>query len=68
MSNPMNSASVGLGFVGVLTIVFVVLKITKVLCWSWWWVLAPVWVSAIIIIIITILAVGLLLHSLRGGW
>jgi hypothetical protein len=36
----------GIGFVGLLTIVFIVLKLTGVIAWSWWWVLAPVWISA----------------------
>lgn len=29
---------------GLLTIVFVVLKLVGVIDWSWWWVLAPVWI------------------------
>ena len=29
----------------VLTIVFVVLKLTKTIAWSWWWVLSPLWIS-----------------------
>lgn len=33
----------GIGFLGLLTIVFVTLKLTSVIAWSWWWVLAPMW-------------------------
>lgn len=36
-----SSSSGGIGFVGVLTIAFVVLKLTGVIDWSWWWVLSP---------------------------
>ena len=32
----------GIGFVGLLTIVFVVLKLCGVITWSWWWVLSPI--------------------------
>lgn len=32
-----------------LTIVFVVLKLTGVISWSWLWVLSPLWISAILI-------------------
>lgn len=32
----------GIGFVGLLTIVFVVLKLCGVINWSWWWVLSPI--------------------------
>ena len=37
--------SEGLGLAGVLTIVFVVLKLIGVIDWSWWWVLSPIWIS-----------------------
>lgn len=35
----------GIGFTGVLTIVFIVLKLTNVISWSWWWVLSPAWIT-----------------------
>lgn len=43
MSRSSNSSS-GIGFIGVLTIVFVTLKLTDYIDWSWWWVLAPIWI------------------------
>ncbi len=39
MSQTSSPSSVGIGFVGALTITFVVLKLTKVIDWSLWWVL-----------------------------
>lgn len=33
-----------IGFWGLLTIVLIVLKLTKVILWSWWLVLLPLWV------------------------
>lgn len=48
-----NSSNGGcVGFIGLLTIVFIVLKLTGVISWSWWWVLSPE---------LFILAIGLLL-------
>ena len=45
MSNSSSSkTSGGVGFVGLLTIAFIVLKLTKVIDWSWWWVLSPIWI------------------------
>lgn len=32
---------------GMLLAVFVTLKLTGVVAWSWWWVLAPFWVPLI---------------------
>lgn len=43
------------GFVGLLTIVFIVLKLTGVIAWSWGWVLAPIWISVIIHAVILII-------------
>lgn len=47
-----SSTSGGIGFWGVLQIVFIVLKLTHVIDWPWIWVLAPAWIGAIITIII----------------
>lgn len=44
------SSSGGIGFFGLLTIVFITLKLTSVIDWSWWWVLAPLWVPAVLVI------------------
>lgn len=41
MSTSTQSKSGGIGFVGLLTIVFIVPKLTGVIAWSWWWVLSP---------------------------
>lgn len=35
------ASSGGLGFIGLLTIVFITLKLCGVITWSWWWVLSP---------------------------
>lgn len=38
----------GIGFCGLLTIAFVVLRLTGYIDWSWWWVLSPIWIPAAI--------------------
>jgi hypothetical protein len=43
MSEKMMTSYTGLSFLQVLTIVFVVLKLTNVINWSWWFVLMPLW-------------------------
>lgn len=45
-----NESKGGIGFFGLLTIVFIVLKLTKVISWSWWWVLSPFWIPTVFII------------------
>ena len=41
-----NSSNGGIGFFGALTIVFIILKLLDKIDWSWWWVLAPIWIPS----------------------
>lgn len=50
MSNNNSSSTGGIGFFGLLTIVFITLKLTGNIDWSWWLVLAPAYVPSIIVI------------------
>lgn len=43
--NKDNSTSKSIGFVGLLQIVFIVLKLCGVIDWKWVWVLAPAWID-----------------------
>lgn len=51
-----NSSSGGLGFVGALTILFVALKLTNVIHWSWVWVLSPLWIGVVVVAAVLFLA------------
>ncbi len=55
-----NYTSGGIGFVGVLQIVFIVLKLCKVITWNWFWVLSPTWIS------IALWLLGLLIFVIVG--
>lgn len=37
-----------IGFMSLLFIVFLVLKLMHIIDWSWWWVTAPLWLSFVI--------------------
>lgn len=59
-----NESNSGMGFIGTLTIVFIILKLCKVITWSWWWVLSPMWIS----ILISLIIFGLvMLYTIIGG-
>ena len=45
----------GIGFSGLLTIVFITLKLTDYIDWSWWWVLSPLWIPFVVIAIVIVL-------------
>lgn len=55
-----NISGGGIGFTGALFIVFLVLKLTHVINWSWVWVFAPLWID---LVIIAIIFVGLFIYE-----
>ena len=56
-----SSASGGIGFPGLLTVLFIGLKLTGYITWSWWWVLSPLWISALIALVFFAIAFIILL-------
>jgi membrane protein YdbS with pleckstrin-like domain len=51
----------GIGFAGALTLIFITLKLCKVIDWSWWWVLSPIWITFGIVLTILFVAFAALL-------
>lgn len=54
-------ASGGTSLCSMLTVAFVILKLCKVIDWSWWWVLVPIWgpiaiVAGIVAMLLTVVA------------
>lgn len=47
-----SSSSSGIGFGGLLTVLFIGLKLTGHINWSWWWVLSPLWIGFGLVILI----------------
>ena len=63
-----NRSSGGIGFCGLLTIVFIVLKLCGVIHWGWLWVLAPLWISiAIFLLVLIIILIIFLLIGIISG-
>lgn len=58
MSKSTNSSSGGIGFCGLLTILFIGLKLTGYIDWSWWWVLSPIWITFAVVGVIVLAAVA----------
>ncbi len=65
MANSSSSSSSGIGFPGLLTVLFIGLKLTGHITWSWWWVLSPLWISALLAL--AIIAVVFII-ALINGW
>lgn len=53
-NNNSSGSSAGIGFTGLLTIVFIVLKLLGKITWSWVWVLSPIWISVVLWILYVI--------------
>jgi hypothetical protein len=64
MSKERTSAS-GIGFAGMLSILFIGLKLTNYIDWSWWWVLSPLWIGlAFILAILIMVAMWVMIRRL----
>lgn len=64
MSN--STSSGGVGFFGLLFVVFLVLKLTKVIDWSWLWVTSPIWFWTAVALVL-FLCGAILLHISKRG-
>ena len=60
-----NSSGGGMGLCGVLTVVFIVLKLVGVIEWSWIWVLSPLWIGLAFSIVAIL--IGLIIAVLVGA-
>lgn len=59
-----SSSSSGIGILGLLGVVFITLKLTGVIAWSWWWVTAPFWGGfALLLLILAFLATYVMLKD-----
>ena len=58
MSNNVSNNSDGIGFLGLLTIVFITLKLIGYITWSWWWVLSPIIIPTGIILFLFLISLS----------
>lgn len=59
-NNSSSGGKGGIGFTGALQIAFIILKLCRVIDWSWFWVLAPAWIYLILFAVITAICAALL--------
>jgi hypothetical protein len=63
-----SSSSSGIGLTGVLFVVFLVLKLTGNIDWSWWWVTSPLWIPIALLGSIFIVVVFIIILLLIFGF
>lgn len=57
--NKNNKTNGGVGMTGLLQVAFIVLKLCKVIDWSWLWVLAPTWGAVVLIVLCVFIGIAL---------
>lgn len=57
LNSSSSSSSGGIGFAGLLTVLFIGLKLTNYITWSWWWVLSPLWIGFALLLLLLFVAV-----------
>lgn len=62
-----NKSSGGIGFLTILFLIFMTLKLTGYIDWSWWWVTAPLWAgfALILIVLLIIFLITYIIKNLR---
>jgi uncharacterized protein (DUF983 family) len=62
MAPSSSSSSSGIGLSGLLTVLFIGLKLTGFINWPWLWVLSPLWIS--LLVALTVMAIFLIVAFL----
>lgn len=62
--NSYNSSAGGIGLLGLLALLFITLKLTGFIDWSWWWVLSPLWIpTSIVLLIFVVMLIGVVITA-----
>ena len=66
MAEGNSSVSGGIGFSGLLTIAFIVLKLCKVINWSWWWVVSPILITPAVYVLVFLVVFIVMIFARRS--
>ncbi len=58
-------SSSGIGFTGLLTILFIGLKLGGVITWPWVWVLSPLWITVLLVVLVLLIVFGVVVLTSR---
>lgn len=64
-----STATGGVGFGGLLALVFITLKLCSVIDWSWWWVLCPLWgpITLLAVVFMAVFTIAIIAACFEGG-
>lgn len=50
------SPATGLSLPVVVFVVFLILKLTNLVTWSWWWITSPLWIVAALVVVLAVIS------------
>ena len=63
-----SSTNGGINFLGLLTILFIGLKLAHIIKWSWWFVLSPLFILPLIYVLVLLMVLPMAVYKvLKGG-
>jgi hypothetical protein len=67
LSDSSNSSSGGIGFLGLLAVLFIALKLTHVIDWNWVYILMPIWAPVAFVLLVALcFLVAFVISSLKS--
>jgi len=63
----MNKKSSGIGLPMTLFLIFLILKLTETIDWSWWWVTSPLWIPVVFLIFFMVLVFLIVILAVSFG-
>lgn len=67
MSEQRGGPGIGSIFITGLALFFIGLKLGKVIDWSWWWVLAPIWGAFALVAVSLLIGLAVLIQQAKAG-
>jgi hypothetical protein len=62
-----SKSSSGISTTMVLFLIFLTLKLTGNIDWSWWWVTSPLWIPVLLVVAILVILLGVVVFLLLIG-
>ena len=52
-------ANASFPFFSILALIFITLKLTGLISWSWWWVLSPIWLPVVVLLFVVVVCAAI---------
>lgn len=59
------SPAAGLSLPVVVFVVFLILKLTNLVKWSWWWITSPLWIVVALVVVLAVISFCVLVFRVK---